>query len=317
MNVSIIIVNYNSTEFLEPCLKSILEHTKGLLYEIIVIDNNSTSRDIELIQVKFPTVKLVLRKINDGFGAGCNVGFKLSSGKYICLVNPDIIIRNNVLLNFFKYMESNDEVMCCSCLQEDSTGKLSNSYDFFPDLLSEIKQIFNIGIKKHLRQLNDRLEIKNNTIFDVDYHIGAFLFLRSVGYKLINGFDERFFLYSEDIDFGLRLKQIGKRVVCISSERVYHFYNCTVQGNEGKYLRTYHINRSKLIYYYKHFGFLKRNVCRVLMIIGISMRLIYLPFNVVHKGARLDGYKRISCGMKIFFKKYNIKTLSKLNSSEI
>ncbi len=286
-------------------------------YEILVIDNNSTNREIELMPSKFANVKFIFRNENDGFGAGCNYGFSFATGRYVCLVNPDIILNDNVLLNFFNYMNENADVICCSCLQIDNEGKLSNSYDNFPGLASEFRETFSIGQRKHLKSLLEKKEIAENKIFEVDYHIGAFLFLKREDYAVINGFDERFFLYSEDIDFGLRLRKLGKKVVCIPSEKVFHYYNCTVKSSKGKFIRTYHINRSKMIYMYKHFSPIKRNVARVMMIFGALLRLIYVPFNDVHTGEIINGYKRIVYGMRQYFKIYNLRKTRKLSLNNL
>jgi len=302
MDLSIIIVNYNSTVYLKDCLDSILEFTKDIIYEIIVVDNNSSDRRIEEFVNLYPKVKFVLKSTNHGFGAACNEGFKISTGKFTCLVNPDIKIYNNIFLKFFNYLNNRQDVICCSCLQFDNNGVLTNSFDYFPTFHSELKLIFNIGVTRHLRKLKNRTEIKEGKEFEVDYHIGAFLFLRSEGYKMIEGFDERFFLYSEDIDFGLRLKKLGKKVVCLPSERVFHYYNSTVQGLNGRIIRTIHINRSKMIYYYKHFNFLQRNILRLFMITSVFLRLLYLPFNRVHSENRIEGVKRLLVGMKEFFR---------------
>ncbi|MBK7252919.1 MAG: glycosyltransferase [Ignavibacteria bacterium] len=97
MELSIIIVNYNTHEYLEKCLYSILKYLRKINFEIIVVDNNSTDRSIEKLEEKFVNVKFYFLNENKGFGAGCNYAAGKSSGKYLLLVNPDIEVTNNAI----------------------------------------------------------------------------------------------------------------------------------------------------------------------------------------------------------------------------
>jgi len=110
MDLSTIIVNYNTEAYLEDCLRSILKFTKGIKYEIIVVDNNSTNREIEAFPAEFPDTKFTFLNENRGFGYGNNYGFRnISDSKYICLLNPDILLIDNSLLDLFNFLENNME----------------------------------------------------------------------------------------------------------------------------------------------------------------------------------------------------------------
>ncbi len=314
MDVSVIIVNYNTVAFLYRCLDSILQYSKNIEFEVIVVDNNSTQREIETLPVIYPAVKFLFRNVNDGFGSGCNFGAQKANGKYLLFVNPDVIFKSDVIFLFFKYMEGNIDICLCSGLHEDENGELIYSFNYFPDFRSELREAFYVGYNKHIRSLLSKKEIELKQPFEIDYALGALLFVRKTAFESINGFDERFFLYGEDIDFGYRLKKLGK-IICIPNVRVFHFYNSSVKHDSGKHIQTYHLNRSKMIYMYKHYNFFQRNFTRILMITGTLLRLMYLPFNKIHKNNRLNDFNRILNGMFVFFKKYDINSLGKYYAS--
>jgi GT2 family glycosyltransferase len=136
IDVSIIIVNYNSTEFLKNCLKSIEKFTSGISYEIIVIDNNSMTGDIDEILDNHNKIRLIKNNVNKGFGAANNQGVKVAKGKYALLLNNDTILFENSIKKVFDFAESleGNEIIGCKLLNEDKSVQKS-VYDF-PNLLN-------------------------------------------------------------------------------------------------------------------------------------------------------------------------------------
>lgn len=310
MDVSVIIVNYNTSSFLDKCIQSIYEHTKGLKFEVIVVDNNSSDRDIEKFPIKYPQVKFFFRDVNDGFGAGCNFGVQNAEGKYLAFVNPDVILKSNAASVFFSYLEKAHNVVACSGLHENLNSELIYSYNYFPNLKSEAGEAFWFGFRRNIKNLLSRPEILKGEIFKIGYPLGALIFVRKDAFERICGFDERFFLYGEDIDLGFRLSHCGE-IICIPYVRVYHHYTSSVTGREGKFIESYHLNRSKLIYAYKHYTFFQRTIMRLLMILGISLRLLVLPFNGKYKGDKWNYFLRIYKSMVIFFRRLDYNKLGK------
>lgn len=313
MDVSIIIVNYNTTSFLRKCLDSIIYHTKNIEYEIIVVDNNSPQRDIELLPEEYKTVRFLFRKVNDGFGAGCNFGVRYSKAKYLFFVNPDIIIKSNAIQEFFNYMNQHEEVVACSGLMENSEGEPIYSFNYLPNIYSELGEAFYFGFRRRIKKLLNKPELLNGKEFEIGYSLGALIFVRRDQFLHIYGFDERFFLYGEDIDLGFRLKTYGK-IICLPYIRVYHYYTSSIDGEEGKFIESYHLNRSKLLYIYKHYNFIDRTLTRVFMIIGTSTRLVIIPFNGKYNGRKLNYFMRIFKSMLIFFERINFNNLGKFKN---
>jgi GT2 family glycosyltransferase len=299
MDVSIIIVNYNTHDDLRKCLNSILVHTKEIEYEIIVVDNNSPNRAVENLPSRYPTIQFHFRKVNDGFGSGCNYGARVSRGKYLLFVNPDVIFKDNVVRRFVQFLDSQSGAVMCTGLFEDESGGLGCSFNKFPNIRWDMEEAFTIGYKRHFVNLLSTKEIKKNEAFEIDHPLGALMFVRRDAFFVVNGFDERFFLYNEDVDIGYRLRQMGKRIYCLPWVRVFHRLNSSLDGFEGRTLQTFHLCRSKMIYMYKHYDFFQRILTRLIVILGMILRLAYAPFNIRYKSKKIQNFKRIFSALKI------------------
>ena len=236
MDVSIIIVNYNTCDVTRSCLKSVFEHTKDIDFEVIVSDNGSKDDSVKMIKQEFPQVILIENNANLGFGTANNRGLKIAKGKYIFYLNSDTILLNNAVKIFFEYWENSlekDKIGALGCNLMDKELQVNHSYCSFPKASIEIakfirriivvyiKCIFNIlglNYKKYATSNNYQLYIGN-----VDYVTGADLFV-------INDknayFDERFFLYYEETDLQWKIMQNGLLRKIIDGPKIIH-----LQGN--------------------------------------------------------------------------------------
>jgi hypothetical protein len=280
MDISVIIVNYNTVGHLVKCLNSIDEFSKDVKYEVVVVDNHSPQRDIENLPSQFPNVKFFLRDVNDGFGSGCNfgVGKAEAESKYIAFINPDIIFIENSLGKFFDYMESKDDVAACSGLLVNSKGEILYSYNYDMDIMWELRCSFKIGLENFKKKLINRKEVIIGVPFEIDWALGACLFVRKDAYNAVKGFDEDFFLYTEDNDLQYRLRKKGGKITCIPSVRNIHYYGSSMDDEESKSYYNYFFYKSKMLYIYKHFNFFKRNVIRLILIVGLLMRFVKAAF---------------------------------------
>jgi len=305
MDISIIIVNYNTDMHLRECLKSIFKHFKNVEYEVLVVDNNSTDRSIEKLVQEFPEVKFYLRNINDGFGAACNYASKFAKGKYYYFVNPDIIFISNAVYDFFKFMENKKDIGICTGLLIDNQGKLQYSYNYFPSISWEFGQAISRGYSKRINKLLSHPSIidSNGKEMDVDWIIGASMFVRSANFILLNGFDENIFLYYEDVDFAYRIRKLKKRVVILPWVKIQHYEKSSVESSGGNDIYFYNMHKGKLYYMYKHFSFLKRNLIRIMFIVGMIMRLITIPFRG-KKSAHITN--QILNILKIYFSNFKL-----------
>ena len=204
MDVSIIIVNYNTKNLTINCLSSIYEQTKDISFEIIVSDNGSTDGSIEMIKSNFTKVIVVENKENLGFGKANNRGLKVATGKYIFYLNSDTVLLNNAVRLFFDYFESHslENIGAIGCNLVDNNLTLTHSFGTFPCYKNEVtfhlKNAFKLLAKRIIFTLGKSYK-KENAIDkakeyygEVDYITGADLFVKNNEYAY---FDERYFLY--------------------------------------------------------------------------------------------------------------------------
>lgn len=248
MDVSIIIVNYNTCKLLQECLESIYRHTQGIDFEVIVSDNGSVDGSIEMMK-KYPQVTLIENNANLGFGAANNRGLAVAKGKYIFYLNSDTVLLNNAVKIFYDYWEMSPErnkigALGCNLLDED--GKVTHSYGNFPVYKTEVRwrliQLSKLLIKRIIFLLGKTYTKKmlhTNSFYEgrVDYVTGADLFLKNNEFAK---FDERFFLYYEETDLQLQLHQSGFYSMIIPGPEIQHLCNAlNSQQNDILLMRSF------------------------------------------------------------------------------
>lgn len=249
MDISIILVSYNTKELTENCINSIYEYTKDVNYEIIVVDNNSTDGSVEMLEQKFINIKLIKNKDNKGFGAANNIGIRQSMGKYIFCLNTDTVIIDNSIKILFDYMENNQNVGACGGQLFDKDMNITYSVGNFPSFsriffqYAGLKYIF----KKYWnKKLSPSIKVKYDTPTKVDYIIGADLMIRKSILDTIGLFDENIFLYGEESDLCFRIKKNSNDIMFIPDSRIIHF-----QGQSSKNINAHKIVIDSLMYWYK------------------------------------------------------------------
>lgn len=144
IELSIIIVNYNTYNLVCQCIDSIYKYTDKILFEIVVVDNNSPNREIEKLNEIYPQVKLILNDNNSGFGVANNIGSKAANGKYLFLLNSDTIVIDNSIYNLYKFIEENKNVGACGGNLCDTNLKPASSFTrIMPSILADVDYFFN------------------------------------------------------------------------------------------------------------------------------------------------------------------------------
>lgn len=280
MDVSIIIVNYNTCAITKQCIDSIFKETKDVNFEIILVDNASTDNSYEIFS-KDKRIKFILSKINLGFGKANNLGYKEAKGKYIFLLNSDTILLNNAVKIFrdeFEKMPRN--VACLGTILKASDGiSDNNSYSEFPSLKTTIQ--FLKGL--YFRQKNNSIK-KQNTPFEVDYIIGADLFIRRSVIEKLGLFDPDFFMYYEETEMQYRYHNMGYKSIIINQPHIIHLEGASTNIRSkkltGKKAVMYYY--SMLIYMGKRYSGLKYLFFRLLFFLFVPL-MIYnrVPLKVL------------------------------------
>lgn len=248
MDVSIIIVNYNTKLMLANCLATVFEKTKGVTFELIVVDNASTDGSEEYIKERYPNVKWINSGKNLGFGRANNLGAKSATGKYLFLLNSDTLLLNNAIRIFFDYAESHqhEEIGTLGSWLLDKDEKPNNSFGFFPCATNEINYLLG---KYQLPSVNDITEEK-----EVDYITGADLFIEKRLFDKLDGFDKNIFMYYEETDLQYRLALRGLSRKVIPGPRIIHLEGGSFE-NKGLSLNRFLMAQTSYNYYlYKHYN---------------------------------------------------------------
>ncbi|MFA4941971.1 MAG: glycosyltransferase family 2 protein [Patescibacteria group bacterium] len=226
MNISIIILNYKSRGLALNCIKSVKEANFGnLQYEIIVVDNNSNDGLGEILAWQYPDVKFIQNKKNIGMGAGNNVGIKKAQGDYVVIMNPDTIAFTDTFLEIYNFMENEKEVGIAGPKQFYPDKTIQDSCYRWYNLFTPVYRRTPLGKLKFAEKDVDRFLMKDfdhNSIREVDWLLGSFLFCRRVCLDKIGLFDERFFMYFEDTDLCRRTWGKGWKVVYFPKSQIIH-----------------------------------------------------------------------------------------------
>lgn len=242
MDVSIIIVNYNTKQLLADCLATVFEKTKDVMFEVIVVDNASTDGSEDYIKERYPNVKWINSGNNIGFGRANNLGAKYAIGKYMFLLNSDTLLLNNAVRLFFDYAESHQQerIGALGSWLLDKNEMPNNSYGFFPCAKNEICYLLG---KYELPTEKDTTAEKN-----VDYIIGADLFIEKCLFDEMDGFDKNIFMYYEETDLQYRMAQYGMLRKVIPGPRIIHLEGGSFENN-GLSLKRFMMAQTSYNYY--------------------------------------------------------------------
>ncbi len=225
--LSIIIVSYNVKYFLEQCLYSVNKASAGLAAEIIVVDNNSGDVSVEYLQKIFPAVKFICNKENAGYAKACNQGLQNASGEYILFLNPDTILSEDCLQQSINILKENKELGALGIHMVDGSGRfLPESKRGFPSpkasffKLSGLIKLFPHSKTIAQYYLGHLPEKQNN---EIDVLTGAYMMVKKEVLNKTGGFDERFFMYGEDIDLSYRIKLAGYKNYYLAGSSIIHF----------------------------------------------------------------------------------------------
>ena len=238
-DLSIIIVNYNTIKITLDCLKSIIKSTKGLNYEIILVDNASSDGSVDAIEnfakgKKNLKLKLVKSKKNLGFGKGNNLGIKFSKGRFILLLNTDTIVKGNIFSEMMNWMERHKEVGMSTCALKSLDGSIQETGGYFPNLLRVASWMFFLDdlpfVDRIIKPFHPMHAFspfyKNTSIFqkkrEMDWLTGAYMLIKREVIDEVGVFDKDYFMYTEDVDLCYRIKKAGWKIVYLPRWNILH-----------------------------------------------------------------------------------------------
>lgn len=231
-NVAIIVVTYNSEKHIHACLNSVFSQRKKVTQQVIVVDNDSRDNTVQIVSENFPDAILLQPGTNLGFAAGVNYGAKHAKAEFILLLNPDTVILNHaidVIVDFAK-TKSDNHIFGGRTLKPDGSLEPSSCWGL-PTLWS--MAMFGLGLTTMMPR-NRWLDPESlghwqrDSVREVGVITGCFLLAPKSVWDILKGLDERYFMYGEDVDFAMRARRAGFRLmICPSAELVHEIGQCS------------------------------------------------------------------------------------------
>jgi len=283
IQISIIIVSYNNFDILKSCLNSIYKYTTDVIFEVIVIDNASTEGDVDKVTSNYKNLVLIKNKENKGFAAANNQGAKIAKGEYLLLLNNDTVFIDNVVKEIFHFTKSlkTKSIIGCKLLNGDKTLQHSISdFDNFWNVLGEKLFLYLIFKKsKIFNRYNKNYKITDR-FMEVDVLKGAFLFISQNDFDNLDGFDEKFFFYSEETDLCKRFKDAGGSIIYYPKSSIIHLGGESTSKN--LWFQYKNLNISKIYYFQKHLKGLELYLTIFIHYLGNIIRIpLYLIMGLI------------------------------------
>ena len=277
MDLSIVIVNYQTFELTKNTIESVFKHDYSFNLEIIVVDNASSDDSLAKLQNYFKDkVKFIASKENNGFAAGNNQALNIAQGKYILLLNSDTIVWENTLENIYNYMEEHSDVGACGCRVLLENGELDKACKrSFPNVKNSFFRLFHIPTNSD----DDNYNLDNlpdDEVYEIDCLTGAFMFMKSEALNQVGFLDETFFMYGEDIDLCYRIKNGGWKIVYYGESIITHLKGASSKKQKNKLI--YEFYRAMYIYYKKHHADESSFLVNIVVYIGIAVLCILKLF---------------------------------------
>jgi GT2 family glycosyltransferase len=250
--ISIIIVTYNGKEHTLHCLHSLQSLTLSIPFEIIVVDNASSDGSVEMIKREFPNIVLLTQSSNNGFGKANNIGAKAAHGEYLFFVNNDTLFQQDILTPLKEFLENHISIGIAAPMLLNSDLTYQHSYGKYPSIINEFRT------KRDMALFTDIP--KDRSPKQVDWVSFAAVMIRRSAFEKIGGFDELYFMYFEDVDVCLRLKNEGFSIMYLPAYSLIHLCGASRSQRNADTIR-YEYRRSQLIYYSKH-----RSLCQTFLL---------------------------------------------------
>ena len=254
MDLSVIIVSYNVKYFLEQCLCSVKKAFQSLETEVFVIDNNSSDGTVDYLQQEFPFITFISNQENIGFSRANNLALKKATGRYVLFLNPDTIIPEDCFVRTISFLDNNPRAGALGVKMIDGGGNyLKESKRGFPTIWASFCKMSGLTKAFPSSWIFARYymgHLSENENQEVEALSGAFLMVKKEVLDKTGGFDERFFMYAEDIDLSFRIKQAGYQNHYFSETTILHFKGESTR-KDARYVQLFY--QAMIQFVHKHY----------------------------------------------------------------
>ncbi len=274
VDISVIIVNYNVKEFLSNLLNAIKKAKHDLSLEIFVVDNASSDNSVPYLSKQYPEITFIENSRNIGFAKANNQAIRKANGTYTLLINPDTLISEDTLTTLKEYMDGHPPTGACGCKILNPDGSFApESRRSIPTPLSALWKV--LGLTTLFPRNKTFAEyylswMDEDKPSQVPVLSGAFMFFRTQILRELDGFDEQFFMYGEDIDLCYRTSKAGHQIDYVPSTSIIHYKGESTKKDNIDYIVLF--NRAMLQFFKKHYSYSYSISLRILIVIGIVAR---------------------------------------------
>ena len=266
MDLTIIIVSWNTCHLLQKCLYAVYEKVKDIQYETFVVDNASSDGSQAMIRQNFPWVRLIENATNNGFAAANNQAINASSGKYILFLNSDAFLSEMAVDRMVLTLENQSQTGIVGPRLVSPDGHQQDDHGKLPNLRSEIIALLGLDTRIKKGTVGDSTPVESGWV------MGACLMARRSMLSKIGQLDERYFMFGEEIDLCYRAQKSDWQVIYLPTVKVVHIQGGSSGFNSRRVLMLY---RSKLQYFHKHFGSTHSKLLYQSMVITVLTKRIY------------------------------------------
>jgi GT2 family glycosyltransferase len=275
LDLSIIVVSWNTRDLLSKCLQCVQSTVKKVTYEIIVVDNNSNDGSQDMVALRFPNVKLIANADNRGFAKANNQGIQVSDARYVLLLNSDAFVKENTIDQMVAFMDEHPEAGMAGCKLLYEDGRLQPSCATYPTLATEF------FIAAGLDKLFPKSKLFGKYLMtdwdysdtrEVDVIMGAFMLARKTAIEQVGLMDEAFFMYSEEVDWCYRFKAAGWKIYFTPDAECIHIWGGSSRAVKVETLiRLY---RARVQFFRKHYGRLTAFLYKIILTFNSLVRVV-------------------------------------------
>jgi hypothetical protein len=274
--LSVVIVNWNTLHLTRACLRSLQRHLAGISHEVIVVDNASGDGSQAMIAADFPEVRLIRNPANVGFGVANNQAMKVARGRWFMLLNSDTELTDDSVARLFERVREDTTIGVAHCQLRFPDGRLQHTAYRFPTIPLAVFE--DLGFYKLMPRLAPRVLLSGYWDYsherDVDWVAGAFMLLPREVFEHTGGFDERLFMYGEDMEWCYRIRDLGRPIRYFPTASILHVDHASSEMRWGDERIALCLRRQRDIYAERH-GSGHASVLMSLRVVGATLRSAY------------------------------------------
>ncbi len=277
IDVSVVIVNWNTRDLLLQTLETLYKETKTVSFETIVVDNGSTDGSAEMVRQEWSHVTLIASPENLGFAGGNNLGFEVSKGRYILLLNSDTIVLPTTLSGMVSLLDAHPEAGCVGCRHLNEDLSLQRSMDTFPSLSNDFlsyTELHRLEFFKPFLLRNFAWWSDHDKVRQIDWVNGACMMVRREVLEQVGGLDEGYFIYAEEIDWCYRIKQAGWDIYFTPKAEIIHLGGKAMDRVPDRRIILKY--KGQYRFYSKHYSVWKRILFRALVVVLALSRMAFI-----------------------------------------